>query len=242
MDLDEEKKPFKLIIGTPSYDGKLDAWYVNSLIQTIKLSYEKNVDITTIWVSYDALIQRARNDTIAIAKTSECDALLFIDSDIEWDPAWVFEIIEKSEDVIGIPYPKKNDESLQFPIVKEDNNWDVQPNGLIEVAGIGTGFLKLSKAAINALWSSSPEYSEPGKSGEKRMVFDIGINTERYLVSEDLMACWKLSQQGFKIWIDPSKTCAHNGFKKYMASFSNYVKGISGTSNISKDFDDDTII
>jgi hypothetical protein len=54
----------KVLIGTPCYDGRLDVWYTNSLVNTIKMSYEKDVEITPMWVSFDALLQRARNDTI----------------------------------------------------------------------------------------------------------------------------------------------------------------------------------
>ena len=57
----------KVMIGTPCYDGRIDVWYVNSLSNTIKESFKHNVEITPIWISFDALIQRARNDTIHVA-------------------------------------------------------------------------------------------------------------------------------------------------------------------------------
>ena len=46
------------MIGTPCYDGRLDVWYTNSLMNTIKESVEHNVEIIPIWVSFDALLQR----------------------------------------------------------------------------------------------------------------------------------------------------------------------------------------
>ena len=55
------------MIGTPCYDGRIDVWYTNSLINTVKQSYAHDVEITPMWVSFDALNQRARNDTIQLA-------------------------------------------------------------------------------------------------------------------------------------------------------------------------------
>ena len=73
----------KVMIGSPSYDGRIDVWYANSLVNTVKLSFEKDVEITPMWVSFDALIQRARNDTIQLAIEMDVDDLIFIDTDIE---------------------------------------------------------------------------------------------------------------------------------------------------------------
>jgi hypothetical protein len=244
-----ENKKKKVFIGTPSYDGKLEAYYVNSLIETIKLSYEKNVDIITGWVSYDALVQRARNDTVAIALEIDCDVLFFIDQDIEWDPNWFYKLLDCEEDVIGGTYPKKTDTSLNYPIYNPDQNWSIQDNNLIEVHGLGTGFLKLSKKALQCLWDNSPEYIEPEKGMiPKRLIFNIGVSSEKYLVSEDIWACNILRQHGFKIWLDPSVSCAHIGPKKYVFNFKEYLEFLKNNPNVSnqnqnlnKD-DDDTII
>ena len=61
------------MIGTPCYDGRLDVWYTNSLSNTIKQSFDHEIEIIPMWVSFDALLQRARNDTIQLALEMECD-------------------------------------------------------------------------------------------------------------------------------------------------------------------------
>jgi hypothetical protein len=35
------------MIGSPCYDGRIDVWYANSLVNTIKMSYEKEIEIST---------------------------------------------------------------------------------------------------------------------------------------------------------------------------------------------------
>lgn len=240
-----KKNKRKVLIGTPCYDGKLEAWHVNSLINTIKMSYEKDIDIVTIWVSYDALVQRARNDTVAYALDLDCDDLIFIDSDIEWEPQAFFKILECEEDVVGITYPKKTDTEEQFPILGPVNNFEIEKNGLIEVYGLGCGFLKFSRKALDYLWETSQEYQEFDKPNiVKKLVFHTGIDENKNLVSEDLIACVKLRQGNFKIWVDPSFTCNHVGVKKYVNSFENYLNRIKGqpTDTPMKVIDDDTIV
>lgn len=242
--MDETTKR-KVMIGTPSYDGKLDAWYVNSLINTIKLSYEKNVDIMAVWVSYDALVQRARNDVVAVALETNCDDLIFIDSDIEWDPEWVFKLLDHPEDIVGGTYPKKTDTQELYPIYNSSQNYQKHENGLIEVDGLATGFIKYSKNALQYLWDNSAEYYEQEKSNNrKKMIFEIGISTNKELVSEDIAACLKAKQGGFKIWLDPTMTCAHNGVKKYVGNFEQFLNRYEEfKKNIKQPtIDDDTII
>jgi len=55
----------KVLIGTPSHDGRLDVWYTNSLLNTVRATYETEKDtyVHGIYTSYDSLVQRARNSS-----------------------------------------------------------------------------------------------------------------------------------------------------------------------------------
>lgn len=206
----------KVLIGTPCYDGRLDVWYTNSLINTIKLSHEYDVEITPMWVSFDALLQRARNDTIKIALDGDFDDMVWIDSDIEWTPQWFFDLLDHPEDVVGGTYPKKGDKEEY--VLRQITRRPIESNGLIEVDGLGTGFVKLSKKAIKHLWDTSEPYIDPKDNEERRMIFDVMIK-DRSLHSEDIVMFSKLQEAGFKIWLDPKMTCNHTGPKKFQGSF-----------------------
>ena len=98
----------KVLIGTPAHDGRVDVWYANSLVNTIKLA--KDVTIDPIYMSYDSLVQRARNDLVRLALEGGYDDLIFIDSDQEWSPQWVFKLLDYDTDVIGGTVVKKSDQ------------------------------------------------------------------------------------------------------------------------------------
>ena len=112
--------PRKVLIGTPSYDGKVDVWYANSLVNTIRMSYEKDIVIVPVYMAYDSLVQRARNDLVKLAIEEDFDDLIFIDADQEWDPAWVFKLLDSDKDVVAGTVVKKSDEvSFNVKALKE---------------------------------------------------------------------------------------------------------------------------
>ena len=210
----------KVLIGTPAHDGRLDVWYTNSLINTIKLSMAKGIDIIPVYLSYDSLVQRARNDIVRLAVEEQFDDLIFIDSDVEWDPNWIFKLLDYKEDVVGGTYPKKTEQEM-YPVKALPEGLIQQENGLMEVEGLPTGFLKISKKALKEVWDASPEYRNEGRIC--RMVFDIQI-VDGELVSEDNIFCRKWRAMGNKLYLDPTMTCNHIGNKKYTGNFLQFLE------------------
>lgn len=206
----------KVMIGTPCYDGRLDVWYVNSLANTIKLGIEKGIEIIPMWISFDALLQRARNDTVHIALESGCDDLVFIDSDIEWEPQWLFDLLQYPVDVVGGTYPKKG--GKEEYVVRQMVKRPLNNLGLIEVDGLGTGFVRFSSKALQYLWDTSVPYLEPKDNKERRMIFDVVIENNS-LISEDIHAFNKLRAGGFPVYLNPTMTCNHTGPKKFTGDF-----------------------
>ena len=210
----------KILIGTPTYDGRVDTWFADSLVRTIKQSSSKKIEIDIIYPSYDSLIQRARNDLVRMALEGNYDTLFFIDSDTEWEPEWFFRIIERPEPIVGGTLVKKSDiEGYTIKIINKQLKYSSDKE-LLEVDGVGTGFLKVDKFAFEKLWSMSEPYFHDGK--DTRMVFDIKIENGD-LVSEDYIMCSKWRSLGYKVWVDPTITCNHNGVKKYKGNIQNFL-------------------
>lgn len=209
----------KVLIATPALDGRLDVWYTNSLVNSIRLAQANDIFLHPVFVSYDALIQRARNDLFKIAVDGEYDDMIWIDSDMEWDPAWIMQMLESKEDVLGGTARKKTDDAEIYVANTKDLTY--QDNGYIKCEGMGTGFVKLSRFAFTALWGVSPEY----KNGDRlcRMVCDVQI-IDGELYSEDTVLFKKLNELGFDCWLDPKMTCGHIGTKKFMGNMADYIE------------------
>lgn len=212
----------RVLIGTPCYDGRTDVWYNDSLNNTIRIAKQHHIQLDVVYMSYDSLVQRARNDIVKLAVAHEFDDLIFIDSDQGWESEWVFRLLKHPVDVVGGAVPKKTDAQELYNVRINDLSACHLPlSTLISVDGIGTGFLRLSKKALLSLWWEAEPYRNEGK--ESRMVFDVRVvNGE--LVSEDNVACNKLKELGFQIWLDRTMTCSHIGIKKWTGDFNAYFE------------------
>lgn len=226
----------RVMIGTPCMYGDVNVWYTNSLINTIKIGLTRDIEILPLWISYDALIQRVRNDTLAMALQTDVDDLFWIDSDIEWEPSDFFKLLDYPVDVVGGTYRKKGDIE-EYVFRGPDNNLINPHNGLAEVLGLGTGFARMSKKACRYLYDNSPKYIDSKDNTERSFAFNVVIedaydaNIKKNiptLVSEDIHAFNVLREGGFKIYLDCDVTCNHIGSYKFTGDFKSFLEYSNG--------------
>ncbi len=209
----------RVLLGTPCYDGRVDAWYAHSLVQTIKLCVASDIEILPVFMSYDSLVQRARNDIVKLAVEGGFDDLFFIDADQGWEPFWVLALLQHPVDVVGAPVIKKSDQPELYNVKSSSGpDMPVDPvTGLWIVDSVGTGFLRLSRKAFMALWGRSEEYrTDNGQVA--RWIFDVRPVDGR-LVGEDVAMCGKLREAGIDVHIDPTFNPSHIGTKKWTGDF-----------------------
>lgn len=204
----------KVMIGTPSYDGRVDVRYVDSLMGTLR-AVEPETIIFPVFIPGDALVQRARNSLVKMALEAfdgeGVDELMFIDSDISWNPTDFYRLLSHKADIIGGLYPQKSD--IQTVTIKLLPDKKVDEAGLLEVSGVGCGFLRMSKKALKTLW----EYAKPYRNGPEyaKAIFEVSIQNEE-LFGEDTDMCLKWRSLGEKVYADTKILCAHTGTKVYM--------------------------
>ena len=214
----------RVLIGTPSYDGRIDVWFANSLISTVKIAEKNDIFVHAIYTSYDSLVQRARNSLVRLALTGGYDDLFFIDSDCEWEPEWFFRLLNRPEPIVGAALIKKSDkEGYTVKLVDKKLKWS-EDQKLIEVDGVGTGFMKISRFALEKLWEVSDPYTSEGE--EHRMICDIKVENGD-LISEDYVLGNKWRGLGYKVWLDPTITINHIGIKKYKGDFNQFIKKLN---------------
>jgi hypothetical protein len=204
----------KVFIGTVSSNAALSAYYVTSLFNSQK-ALAKDVEFCLDIIINEPLIQLARNKLLSVFLESDCDQLIFIDSDQAWTPDDLLKLIDSDKDFIGAPVILKtsNNYNVSFDRVSNDE--------LMEVDFVGTGFLKISKKVAKAVWDISEEYKE-GDSLNK-MAFEIKI-IDGNIMSEDFVFCKKWKDLGGKIFIDPSIDPYHIGSASFKGNFKEYLK------------------
>jgi len=220
------------MLGTPAYDGRVDVGYTFSLVKSIQACAAYGIALHPVWWPGEALIQHARNMLVGLAVEGGVDDLIFVDSDEEWEPDHILALLSHPVDVVGAAVRKRTDEVEAYNVRSKTANIPVDiKTGLWLVDGIGTGFLRLSRRALTALFQNSEPYDHSGT--KCRMVFDVGVVNGR-LVGEDICMCDKLTALGFKIHVDPSFTITHVGTKKFKGCIQTYVEKLKASEKVSR--------
>lgn len=215
-------KPFRrVIIATPALDGRVDAIYAYALAQTTWAGAHAGVQFLPLLVTREALIQRARNDLARMALSSDASDVIWIDSDIGWKPEWVMRLLTHQADVVGGTYRRKTDAGEAYVCKAKPSDLVPDARGLMTVEGLGAGFLRTSRRALQAVWDAAPEYRNDGIVG--RMMFPVSI-VDGELQSEDIAFCAALRKAGYPVHLDPTITCDHVGAKTYSGNFDAWAK------------------
>ena len=176
--LDELKK-HKLFVATPMYGGMNHGLYAKSCLDLQTLMVRYGVDIKFSFLFNESLITRARNYLTDEFLRSDCTHMLFIDSDIHFNPQDVLALMALDKDVIGGPYPKKSvnwgniafaarkhtemdPRELEqlvgeyvFNVVKGTQQFSVTEP--LQVLEIGTGFMMIKRNVFEKLETSYPQ-------------------------------------------------------------------------------------
>ncbi len=103
----EDLRKNKLMVCTPMYGGNCVGLYMKSCLDLQTLCIRYGIEIRFSFLFNESLITRARNYLVDEFLRSGFTHLLFIDSDINFDPNDVIALIALDKDVIGGPYPKQ---------------------------------------------------------------------------------------------------------------------------------------
>ena len=104
----------KVLIATPCLDGKVDAWFVNSLYESTKLGLQNDVMFQPVFLANESILQMARNELLNLAYQQGYDDLVFIDDDEEWKAEVLLEIVQSSKDVVAVPVVNKGDKKVEY--------------------------------------------------------------------------------------------------------------------------------
>lgn len=111
IDIGELRKR-KLFVATPMYGGQCNGQYAKAMCDLTGTFTKHNLELRSYFLFNESLITRARNYCVDEFMRSDCSHLLFIDSDIAFNPQDVIALLalqsdDTPYDVIGAPYPKK---------------------------------------------------------------------------------------------------------------------------------------
>jgi hypothetical protein len=238
-------KPY-IYLAVPCYGGQLNLYFVKSLLDLQEACRAREIGLHVEMMGGEALITRGRSRLAAqFLAHPRATHILYIDADIGFRPENVFRLLDADKDVIAAVCPLKQ---IDWEKVRKAAKADVKDlqaasigyvvrflptadksvevnDGYAEVAYGGTGFLMITREAMQKLFDAYPQLRAKmrdmadNQAAETVMVFETMIEPEtgNYL-SEDYAFCRRWRDLGGEIWADVSARLTHVGHAAYTGS------------------------
>lgn len=210
----------KLFIALPCHETVDPHFFASCMNLQVASQIQSDIIIAPLFG--DAAIGRARNNLAHKFLKSDCDKLLFIDSDLVFAMHHINRIQSHDVDVVGGTYFKKDEGEPQIVCNGFPSAPPCGPNGLQEVLYVGTGFMCISRKVFEViiqelgkdLWYSDDNTKEKMYDFFKMGVYEYPDKTRRWL-SEDWFFNQMAKDCGFKIYMDMRCILAHSGNTLY---------------------------
>jgi hypothetical protein len=186
ISIDELRKR-KLFLGVPMYGGQCAGMFAKSIADLTAMCTSHGIELRTYFLFNESLVTRARNYVCDEFMRSNSTHLMFIDSDIGFDPRDVLGMLalqsdDSEYDVLAGPYPKKTISWEKIKLAVDKGVADEDPNVLeryvgdfvfnpksgsgniridipVEVSEVGTGFMMTRRSAFDRFKEAFPQYS-----------------------------------------------------------------------------------
>lgn len=187
----------KLFIAVPSYSGSPCKDMRRSLRFALPQLGVERGDWQFNMLTGNAYICQARNILAHRFLNSDCTDMLFLDDDLSFPADALRRIRDISAPMVAAIYRKKCDD-MQWPVEMVDP-LRIDSDGLAEAKMVPTGFLKISRAALEFMAPHVPLY-RTDQHGDMRAFFMTGIR-DGVFWGEDTAFCHAFRAQGGKIQV-----------------------------------------
>lgn len=172
----------KIFCATPMYGGMCFGSYAKSVLDLSRVCQSYNIQAQFSFLFNESLITRARNYLVDEFLRTDSTHLMFIDSDIDFNPMDVIALLAMDKPIIGGPYPKKTIawenvyDAARYGLVPDNDRgklsdfagdfvFNVAPGTQeirldqpVEVLELGTGFLLIKREVFDNFAKAYPQY------------------------------------------------------------------------------------
>jgi hypothetical protein len=217
-----------IMIAIPAYTGTVHMGTMRSLFTDLIELIKRGDKFTLVDDIGNALIADCRGVIATNFYHSDCDELVFIDSDVTWEAGALLKLIDHPVDLVAGIYPVRA-EPLRYNVryLDKPELWADPQTGLLEVECVPAGFMKISRNCIEKMIEAYPNQYFHGESKTKEFypLFDYFVNEEmKYKWGEDYSFCIRWRNIGGQVWIDPEIGMGHIGLKVFQGHLGNYLR------------------
>jgi hypothetical protein len=220
----EELRKKKLFVATPMYGGQCAGMFTRSIADLSAMCNAYGIPLQLYFLFNESLITRARNYCVDEFMRSGATHMMFIDSDIGFDPRDVLALLALQNDDKG--FADENPSNLErfvgdYVFNPKGGQQSIPINQPVEVLEIGTGFMMIRRRTFEKFEEARPDLlyrpdhvrTEAFDGSRKIMMYfqaEIDPKSERYL-SEDYWFCQKIQELNMQTWFCPWMRLNHVG-------------------------------
>ena len=225
MDINWKKlsKTCRPYVAMPVHDGRLEHESAKGLLGFKEICITAKIEHDINFLASEALVSRARNNLVAsfMSQPEKYTHLIFVDSDMEFEGAHVFQLLNYDLDVVSGLASKKVLPLQPAPVFSQIEGDVVKhpTKNLIQADVVGGAFLCIKRSVIKKMTESYPELKYknrqlPELDHHSYGLFDP-INEGNKSYGEDNSFCKRWQGIGGKIWVDPKMSIGHIGRYNY---------------------------
>ena len=223
-----------VFIAMPCYDSVK----INSMLSVIKLVQQlgKSGIEVGIHTMKSPLIHQARNYLTSVFLTTQYQYMLFIDSDVEFEPEAVVRMMVAKKNIVCTPYRVKSreiDKEIYTVEFKNPKNILVLAGGLVEIEAGPTGLMLIDRKVFEKIIKNHPDLKIKNKATPNAdkshefyyNFFDFGF-IDGYAMGEDVSFCKLARSNDFKIYANIESSTGHHGSFAWRGTFGKSMKSI----------------
>ena len=215
----------KLFFALPAYDFKVSLKLAISLARFAQQAPAHGIEVNIGSICGCSVVSRARNLLVRDFLETDCTDLMFIDSDINFEPESIFRLMAWATDpvkgiVAGVPRTRKSDKVYIAKLDQDEEGVTMNGMGLVRAQRVATAFMLVQRKVFEDLIEKHPEwaYQDHITKTNLHAVFDFKVTEEGYM-GEDFLFCDRAREQGYEVWIDPTIKLGHMGIHEYEGDF-----------------------
>lgn len=210
----------KVFLATTSY-GDPDASYTFSISASREALHNAGFQTAYYLLQGNCHVDDARNDIAAKFLASDADMLVFIDADVSWTPENLVRLCQHDKDLVGGVYPYRTELGQEKMPVRMKHGAEVGPDGLIEVEGLPTGFLKISRFCLETVAKECESFIHEGQG--QWIIFERSLlHGTRW--GGDLHFCNKWRAMSGKLYADYEMVLGHAGRQVIKGSLGSFIR------------------
>jgi len=185
--MSSQLKPM-VYIAMPCYDSVK----INTMLSVIQLVQQLSSSGVKVGINTmkSPLIHQARNYLTSVFLTTDYTHLLFIDSDVEFEPEAIIRMLVAKKNIICTPYRVKSellDKHIYTVEFKNPKTIPFLPGGLVEITAGPTGIMLIERTVFEKIIKNHPDLKIKPRRARRKVMHSI-ITSLTLVLRKDMLS------------------------------------------------------